>query len=597
MTQEIEIIIDEPIVLTIGAQQVLPDSIVLDENYVHTDNNYTDADKNKVANALTSETDPTVPSWAKQPSKPSYNKSEIGLGDVDNTSDANKPISTATQTVLNTKADKTYVDNELSQKADSSSLPAAIKANETLTAINGLSLTGNILTISYTGENGVTQTKNVDLSSLTTTDVKVSNTAYNAATNIITITNSDASTFNIDLSEFSIIASTDGNGVTTLVQEGVTKATISRVGQTGDYNDLTNKPTLGTASAQNSTAFATAAQGVKADTALQSETDPTVPAWAKQPLKPSYNKSEIGLGNVDNTSDANKPVSTATQTALNNKLNSSALSISTGQVAFGSGSNTIGGDNGLFWDNTNKRLGIGTTAPTGKLDIQGLAINDLPTYSAEFLLDTGWTSTDWTGNFATGWTHTTGNTTVLSQSKVAVNATKYQIAYTVTGRTAGSFTIGFGGQTSSAITATGAWGPTTSSTNNLTITPTTDFNGTIVISIKSITAISTPLVNLKSSDGTARIEMRANTTTGNTFIGLGSGRYNTTGSYNTANGFQALYSNTTGNYNTANGVQSLFSNTTGSSNTPTTPNTIIPHTNYNNTPNPTTRPRTTDEPT
>ena len=49
MTQEIEIIIDEPIVLTIGAQQALPDSIVLDENYVHTDNNYTDADKNKVA--------------------------------------------------------------------------------------------------------------------------------------------------------------------------------------------------------------------------------------------------------------------------------------------------------------------------------------------------------------------------------------------------------------------------------------------------------------------------------------------------------------------------------------------------------------------
>ena len=30
--------------------------------------------------------------------------------------------------------------------------------------------------------------------------------------------------------------------------------------------------------------------------------------------------SQVGLGNVDNTSDANKPISTATQTALNNKL-------------------------------------------------------------------------------------------------------------------------------------------------------------------------------------------------------------------------------------------------------------------------------------
>lgn len=41
--------------------------------------------------------------------------------------------------------------------------------------------------------------------------------------------------------------------------------------------------------------------------------------WAKQPLKPTYSKSEIGLSNVDNTSDANKPISTATQTALSNK--------------------------------------------------------------------------------------------------------------------------------------------------------------------------------------------------------------------------------------------------------------------------------------
>ena len=40
----------------------------------------------------------------------------------------------------------------------------------------------------------------------------------------------------------------------------------------------------------------------KADSALQSytESDPTVPAWAKAKTKPSYSKSEVGLGNVDN---------------------------------------------------------------------------------------------------------------------------------------------------------------------------------------------------------------------------------------------------------------------------------------------------------
>ncbi|MFM9793305.1 right-handed parallel beta-helix repeat-containing protein [Streptomyces turgidiscabies] len=41
----------------------------------------------------------------------------------------------------------------------------------------------------------------------------------------------------------------------------------------------------------------------------------------------SVTKSQVGLGNVDNTSDANKPISTATQTALNAKANKSYLRI------------------------------------------------------------------------------------------------------------------------------------------------------------------------------------------------------------------------------------------------------------------------------
>ena len=39
----------------------------------------------------------------------------------------------------------------------------------------------------------------------------------------------------------------------------------------------------------------------------------------KQLSKPSYDKTEVGLDNVDNTSDLDKPVSTATQTALDFK--------------------------------------------------------------------------------------------------------------------------------------------------------------------------------------------------------------------------------------------------------------------------------------
>jgi hypothetical protein len=50
-------------------------------------------------------------------------------------------------------------------------------------------------------------------------------------------------------------------------------------------------------------------------------------------------------------------------TAVTNTSFSAGITLATGQVGFGSGSNQIIGDNGLFWDNTNKRLGVGTITP------------------------------------------------------------------------------------------------------------------------------------------------------------------------------------------------------------------------------------------
>lgn len=44
-----------------------------------------------------------------------------------------------------------------------------------------------------------------------------------------------------------------------------------------------------------------------------------MPEWAKAESKPTYTASEVGLGNVDNTADIDKPISTATQTALDGK--------------------------------------------------------------------------------------------------------------------------------------------------------------------------------------------------------------------------------------------------------------------------------------
>ncbi len=56
-------------------------------------------------------------------------KTQVGLGNVDNTSDANKPISTATQTALNLKADKTTTDG----------INTRLTAEETATAANKIS--------------------------------------------------------------------------------------------------------------------------------------------------------------------------------------------------------------------------------------------------------------------------------------------------------------------------------------------------------------------------------------------------------------------------------------------------------------------------
>lgn len=202
MTQEIEIIIDEPIVLEMGAQRALPDSVVIDENYVHTDNNYTDVEKDKVANALTSETDPTVPAHVKS----------ITETDISNWN-----------TPSHSHANKTELDSI-----------TATKIAEWNAALQAEDLAG--------------------LASEAYVDTKVAGIVDTAPETLNT------------LNELAAALGDDPNFATTVA---------TQLGQKANTADL------GTAAAQNSTAFATAAQGIKADSALQSETDPTVPAHVK----------------------------------------------------------------------------------------------------------------------------------------------------------------------------------------------------------------------------------------------------------------------------------------------------------------------------
>lgn len=54
-----------------------------------------------------------------------------------------------------------------------------------------------------------------------------------------------------------------------------------------------------------------------------------------------------------------------------NAAGEAAASGAVGQVAFFDGPSSLTGDSGLFWDNTNKRLGVGTNAPSVMLDVTG----------------------------------------------------------------------------------------------------------------------------------------------------------------------------------------------------------------------------------
>ena len=239
---------------------------------------------------------------------------------------------------------------------------------------------------------------------------------------------------------------------------------------------------------------------------------------------------------------------------FNGKIGGSGTS---GNIAYFTGTGTIG-NSPLITDGTNI---------TSVLLQKSTASYESAPLGSELLSSSGWTSTDWTGDFATGFTHTTGNTTALTNTLAAVIGSYYQIAFTVTNRTAGSFTITFGGVASQTFTATNAYGPKATTTGSLSITPTSDFNGTIVISIKQITGTYSPTYAIKDNTGVNSFEIRSSLNTlNNTFIGKNAGRYNTTGYNNNFMGSNSGLLNTTGINNNFMGSNSGYSNTTGINN-------------------------------
>ena len=115
----------------------------------------------------------------------------------------------------------------------------------------------------------------------------------------------------------------------------------------------------------------------------------------------NVNKTQVGLGNVDNTSDANKPISTLTQTALNLKADNLDLTAHTDNTSnpHGVTKEQVGLGNVVNVDTTTT---INITDSTNKrfvTDAQRTLLNDT-TKTVIGELSTSILSTDWTGSTA-----------------------------------------------------------------------------------------------------------------------------------------------------------------------------------------------------
>ena len=217
------------------------------------------------ATAIQEESDPTVPAWAKEPNKPTYTAEEVGALPSSTT------IPTKTSELIN---DSGYITGY--------TLPIA-----STSGLGGVKI-GNGLEIDSTGvvnvvgkQDVLTAGNNIEITSAGT--ISATNTTY------------AASDFDIkDLSDTT----------------GLRGAWSNKQDTIDDLDTIRNGATLGA-------------------TALQSfiETDPTVPAWAKEPNKPTYTAEEVGA----------LPSSTTIPTKTSELINDSGFV--TGATTYSAGTN------------------------------------------------------------------------------------------------------------------------------------------------------------------------------------------------------------------------------------------------------------------
>ena len=271
-------------------------------------------------------------------------------------------------------------------------------------------------------------------------------------------------------------------------------------------------------------------------------------------------RANLGLGNVDNTADASKPISAATQAALDLKANATAVNAAlalkaplasptfTGTVS-GISKSMVGLD---AVDNTSDVAKPISTATQAALDLKANATD----VNAALDLKAPLASPTFSGiTTATGYKIPNGTSFQYLMANGSVSAAS---ATDLTTGTTGILPIASGGTGSSTknfvdLTSAQTIGGSKIFSSDLTV------NGLI---------IGRGNGNISSNTTTGK-EALSNNTTGifNTAYGESALKSNTTGTNNTASGAQALFNNTIGTANTANGTGALFNNTTGLYNT------------------------------
>ena len=154
-------------------------------------------------------------------------KADVGLGNVDNTSDANKPISSATQTALDLKANTSGIA-ELAQDAVNTALIAGTGINKTYDD------SANTLTVA------VDTTVIADRSWVTGQVTNLSNTA------------DETYLLAADLGQANGVASLNSTGkvpasqldIAETVQDNIASALVAGAGVTKEYNDAANTITI-----------------------------------------------------------------------------------------------------------------------------------------------------------------------------------------------------------------------------------------------------------------------------------------------------------------------------------------------------------------